>query len=65
MTLLGVPGGAVRITDTPPSRSSPSTGFKLFVKNPANDDTTKIATKMTLTHRPLVRFKGSQSSVLW
>ena len=56
MVPWSVPGGADRITASPPSRSSPSTGLNTPKAKENADPRTRIATKITEIHSPRLRF---------
>ena len=50
-----VPTGAERVTETPPSRSSPRIGSSAPVAKPISDARVSTSTKMIDAHRPRVR----------
>src|SRR5262245_62671858 len=61
MTASGVPSGADRITDTPPSRSRPSTGF-VPLTHSATDPTARATTNTSEIHRLRCFFFTANSS---
>ena len=60
ITGSGVPAGACRMTETPPSRSRPSCGFNAPVANPIREATTKKTTMPMEAHNQRVPFMRAQ-----